>query len=275
MRLPHEHPRTAPELAPDAAPKSPEPRRLIPARSPSAGPGPWGTVWASGAFDVAAARQPPPRTPAAHYQPGRGVPPGVPGAIFRPSICRKPADAAGPRIGCAAARQRVRGAVPAGQGGRAAGAAAWLLHPEDRGHHRAAGCRMDSFRSSGQLVVADRGCRVPGGDLHPDRVPGPRRRAPADFRHQAGQLRRRRPARQPRHRAELRLVDRQAQPPPRPPQHRGRRSRHLRWRVCLHRRAGPRQPRPGPADVPLPGVPVLPAAAAGSGQPACRERPGR
>ena len=44
--------------------------------------------------------------------------------------------------------------------------------------------------------------------------------------------------------------------------------------VCLHRRAGARQPRPGPPGVPLPGVPVLPAAAAGSGQPACRERPG-
>jgi len=46
MRLPDEHPPTAPELACDAAPKSPEPRRLIPARSPSAGPGPGGTVWA-------------------------------------------------------------------------------------------------------------------------------------------------------------------------------------------------------------------------------------
>ena len=38
--------------------------------------------------------------------------------------------------------------------------------------------------------------------------------------------------------------------------------------------AGARQPRPRPPGVPLPGVPVLPAAAAGSGQPACRERPG-
>jgi hypothetical protein len=35
----HEHPRTAPELVPDAAPKSPEPRRLIPARSPVSQPG--------------------------------------------------------------------------------------------------------------------------------------------------------------------------------------------------------------------------------------------
>ena len=136
--------------------------------------------------------------------------------------CRDPADPAGPRIVCAAARQRVRAAVPADQGGGAAGAAPGVLRLEDRGHHRAAGCRMDRLRRGGQLVVAAGGGRVPGGGLHPDRVPGPRRRAPADFRLPAGQLRRRRPARQPRHRAELRLVGRQAQPPPRAPQHRGR-----------------------------------------------------
>ena len=85
MRLPDEHPPTAPELACDAAPKSPEPRKRIPARSPSAGPGPGGTVWASGAFDATAARQPPPRIPPGHCQPGRDVRPGVPGAIFRHS----------------------------------------------------------------------------------------------------------------------------------------------------------------------------------------------
>ena len=39
-RLPDEHPPTAPEFACDAAPKSPEPRRLTVARSPSVGPGP-------------------------------------------------------------------------------------------------------------------------------------------------------------------------------------------------------------------------------------------
>src|SRR5258707_13932312 len=82
MRLPDEHPPTAPELACDAAPKSPEPRKRIPARSPSAGPGPGGTVWASGAFDATAARQPPPRIPRGHAQPGRDVRPGVPGALF-------------------------------------------------------------------------------------------------------------------------------------------------------------------------------------------------
>ena len=50
--------------------------------------------------------------------------PGVPGAILRCSNCRDPADPAGLRVVCAAARQRVRRTVPAGQGGRAAGAAA-------------------------------------------------------------------------------------------------------------------------------------------------------
>ena len=51
------------------------------------------------------------------------------------------------------------------------------------------------------------GGRVPGGDLHPYRIPGPRRRSPAGLHLPAGQLRRRHLARQPEHRAELRLVD--------------------------------------------------------------------
>ena len=247
LRFPRLSPGRSSRPRSDAAPKSPKPRRLIPARSPSPArdpgvPLPQTSVRASSAVDAAAARQPPPRTPPHHYQPGRDVPPGVPGAIFRHSSCRDPADPGGPRIVCATARQPVRRAVPAGQGRRAAGAAAWLLHLEDRGHHRAAGRRLDRIRRGGQLVVADRGGRVPGGDLHPDRVPGPRRRAPADLRHPAGQLRRRGPARQPGHRAELRLVGRQAQPPSRAPQHRGRGPRHRGRRAGVHRRPGARQP---------------------------------
>src|SRR5258708_3087767 len=78
--------------------------------------------------------------------------PGVPGATSRRGNCRDPADPAGPRIGCAGARQRVRGAVPAGQAGRAAGAAAGGLRVEDRGHHRAAGGRLGPLLRGGGLV---------------------------------------------------------------------------------------------------------------------------
>ncbi len=67
----------------------------------------------------------------------------------------------------------------------------------------------------------------------------------------------------------------QAQPPPRPPQHRGQGPGHRHRRAGLHRRAGPRQTQPGdPVHRPPPAVPVLPAAAAGSGATACVQRPG-
>ena len=58
------------------------------------------------------------------------------------------------------------------------------------------------------------------------------------FAHPAGQLRPRHPVRQPRHRAQLRLVGRQAQPASRPPQHRGRRPRHHDQRAGVLRRQG-------------------------------------
>jgi hypothetical protein len=106
------------------------------------------------------------------------------------------------------------------------GSPAALLRLEDRVHRAGARGRMDRVRHPRQLVVAARHRRVPGGGLHPDRIPGPRRRAPPGLPLTARQLCPRRLVRQSGHRAQLRLVDRQAQPPPRPPEHRGRRPRH-------------------------------------------------
>jgi hypothetical protein len=63
----------------------------------------------------------------------------VPGAVLRGGSCRDRAGPAAPRVACAGARQPVRPAVPAGQGGGAAGAAPGVLRQEDRGHDRAAG----------------------------------------------------------------------------------------------------------------------------------------
>ena len=88
------------------------------------------------------------------------------------------------------------------------------------------------------LVVAAGRRRVPGRRVHPDRVHRPRRRAPADLPVPAGQLPGRPAARQPGDRAELRLVGRQAQPPPRPPQPRGQGPGHRDRRAGLHRRPG-------------------------------------
>jgi hypothetical protein len=199
------------------------------------------------------------------------------GAISRRGKCHAPAGLPAVRLGThtdrTAARERLRAVVPSSQAGGAAGTASRALRLEDHGHGRTAGCRMGSLRPGGRLMVAA-GCgRVPGGHVHPGGVLGPRRRAPADFQLPAGQLHSWRPVRQSRHRAELRLVDRQAQPPSRPPQHRRRGPRHHDEGDRLHRQPGTRQPGPAPAGVPLPGLPVLPAAARRSGQPSRREHP--
>ena len=131
-----------------------------------------------------------------------------------------------------------------------------------------------AFVRGGRLLVAAGGRRVPGGGLHPDRLPRPRRRAPADLRLPAGQLRRRPPARQPRHRAELRLVGRQAQPAPRAPQHRGRGPRHrasARWPSPPRRRA-PAGAWPGWSSR-YQAYLFFPMLLLRSGQPARREHP--
>ena len=97
---------------------------------------------------------------------------------------------------------------------------------------------------------------VPGRDLRPVRLPRPRRRAPAGLPLPAGQLRPRHAVRQSGHRAQLRLVDRQAQPAPRPPEHRGRRPGHHDRRAGVLRRPGAGRPGHPAAGLPLPGLPA-------------------
>ena len=110
------------------------------------------------------------------------------------------------------------------------------------------------FTSSGSSATTPGTGRspVPGGQPHP-----------------------RRAARQSGHRAQLWMVGRQAQPPSRPPQHRGKR---IRTSGCAYWRSpntGARQPGLVPCGVPLPGVPVLPDAARRGAQRARRGRSAR
>ena len=135
--------------------------------------------------------------------------------------------------------------------------------------------RLDGVRPARALVVPAARRGVPGLRVHPDRVRRARRRPPSDRRVTAAQRPARRPARQPARRAQLRLVGRQAQPPPRQSQPRGARPRHRhRKRPGLHERprASPAR-RAGPGAGAHPGVPLLPNAPDGGPAPARRERP--
>jgi hypothetical protein len=178
-----------------------------------------------------------------------------------------------PRVVCAGARQRVRAAVPADQGSGAAGAAPRVLHLEDHAHRRGAGLRVGRLDRGGRFVAAAGGGRVPGGDLHPDRVPGPRRRAPAGFRLRAGQLPRRPAASQPGHRAELRLMGRQAQPLPRAPQHRRRWPRYRSQRIATWGSWPKGRERDHPAAAMLDGLAFVPAVCTVAGAGSCRGDP--
>ena len=91
------------------------------------------------------------------------------------------------------------------------------------------------------------------------------------FRVPEGQLPPRRGVRESRHRPELRLVDQQAQPASRSPQHRGRRPRHHDRCAGVLRRPGAGRPGGAAAGLPLPGVPVVPDDVPGGGQPARRQ----
>ena len=127
---------------------------------------------------------------------------------------------------------------------------------------------------AGQLVVpAVARCRARAG-RHPVRLPGPRRRAPADLPvadvervDLPAALRR---LRRPR----LRLVARQAQPPPRQPQQGGPRPRHRQRGLRLHpRRRGVLHAGSRCLVRPPPGLAVLPPAHPGGPQPARRRHP--
>ena len=111
---------------------------------------------------------------------------------------------------------------------------------------------------SGRLLVRAAGRGVPGRCVRPARLPRARSRAPADLPHPAGQRRGRAGARRRADRAELRLVDRQAQPAPRASQPARPRSRPEHRGDRVHRPPGRGPPRPAPAARPLPGLPVLP-----------------
>ena len=163
-------------------------------------------------------------------------------------------------------------AVPAGQAGRAAGAAPG--HYVARSRSPSCCWPPDGPPSSCWVIRGGswpwprswRSCSPSSGSWAT--TPGTGRSSapggPATAGHPAGQ---------PGHRAELRLVGRQAQPAPRAPQHRGRGSRHRDRRAGLQRRPGAGRPGPGPAGVPLPGLPVLPDAARRGDQPARLEHP--
>ena len=76
------------------------------------------------------------------------------------------------------------------------------------------------------------------------------------------------------HRAELRLVGRASTTATTPTPTGWRGPGHRHRRAGLHRARRPAGPGAGPADLPLPGLPVLPDAAAGGGQPARGQHPG-
>ena len=132
---------------------------------------------------------------------------------------------------------RLRGAVRTGARRRAAGAAHRLLRREVRPHAGRVRRRLGRLRADRRHLVAAAHCRRPGvvstqvaflgHDAGHTQISGPGGPATAD----------RPAARQPRGRAELRLVGRQAQPSPRTPE---------------PRRQGPRR-RPAGALVFLPG----------------------
>ena len=93
------------------------------------------------------------------------------------------------------------------------------------------------------------------------RVPGARGVAPAGVRVRPGERHRRARARQPFRRHQLRLVDDEAQPSSRQPQHR-RQGSGYRARLRLVPGGGRREDaRPLPLDDPAPGLPVLPGTA--------------
>jgi hypothetical protein len=140
-------------------------------------------------------------------------------------------------------RQRLRRAVPAGQAGGSPGPAAGLLRRQDHPDHRLACGGVDGLLAAAGLLVAVGHRGVPGVRLHPGRLPRARRRPPAGLPHPAAQ----RPGWprlwQPAHRAELRLVGRQAQPPPQQPQPCGPGPRRHRRRDVVRRPACVRRAR--------------------------------
>ena len=134
---------------------------------------------------------------------------------------------------------RLHPAVAGAQGGRPAGAPARLVRRQDRPQPGPAGRRLGRLRPPRGLLVAAGHRRLPGGGVHPARLPRPRRRPPPDLPFPARQRPGRPPPRQPAGRGELRLVGRQAQPPPHQPQPRGPGPRHQHRRARVHRRARP------------------------------------
>src|SRR5215218_5677476 len=163
---------------------------------------------------------------------------------------------------------RVHPAVAADQAGRPAGPPPRLVRGQDRPQPGPAGRRGGRLRHPGGVVVAAGHRGVSGGGVHPARLRRPRRRPPPALRVPAGQQPGRAPPRQPAGRDQLRLVGPQAQRPPQQPQPRGPGPRHQHHRPGLHRRPGQRQAWAGPRHRPLPGLAVLPPAAAGGGPPA-------
>ena len=126
-----------------------------------------------------------------------------------------------------------------------------------------------------QRLVVGRAARPgPGGRLDPARVPRSRGGAPAGHPPPGRDPAARPAVRQPAQRAELVLVDREAQRAPRPPQ----RPRHgpgrARGGVGVRRRPGGRPSRRRRVDDPPPGLAVLPVPDARGGQPARVERAG-
>lgn len=67
-------------------------------------------------------------------------------------------------------------------------------------------------------------------------------------------------------------VDKQTQPPPRPPQRRGARPRRRRGRPGVHHWTGRSERTRRPLLPPLPGMGILPATTAGSAEPEGRQR---
>ena len=196
-------------------------------------------------------------------------------AVRRGRGCRNPAvPSIGPHFAHAAARQRVRPAVQADQAGRAAGPPPRVLHLEDRGHRRAAGRRLGrlrpgratrggswqwprswpwcSPRSASSATTPGTGrSSAPGGPttslgiLHGNLGIGLSYGWWVDKHN--------------RHHAHPNTED--ADPD------------IAIGALAFTAAPGARRPGRGPAGVPLPGLPVLPAAAARSDQPARRQRP--
>ncbi|CAA9442971.1 MAG: Linoleoyl-CoA desaturase, partial [uncultured Pseudonocardia sp.] len=174
--------------------------------------------------------------------------------------------------GHAAARgQRLRRAQPDRPRGGPARPAARALRRPGRGDARRAGRHLDRVRAPRRHLVAAPHGRGAGRGLDARVVRRPRRRAQADLPRPARQ-RRRRPLPRRAGRPELRLVGRQAQPPPRQPQPRGRRPRPRHLGARLLHRPERRQAGHRPLDHQAPGRAVPAAAAAGGLEPALVER---